>query len=120
MSGDSRINQNPTLSIVQILFMREHNRIAKELQKLNPQWSDEILFQEARRINIAQFQNIAYYGWFSAIVGVESFESLGYYYQPSGSEYSNDYNETLNPSIYNEFPSGVFRLLHTTIDGHLR
>jgi len=120
ISGDARINQNPTLSIVQILFIREHNRIASELQKLNPQWTDKILFQEARRINIAQFQCIAYYGWFFSIVGVKNLESLGFYYQPSGSEYANDYNDTLDFSIYNEFPSGVFRLLHTTIDGHLR
>ncbi|CAG9809436.1 unnamed protein product [Chironomus riparius] len=119
ISGDSRINQNPTLSVMQILFVREHNRIALELQKLNPHWSDEILFQEARRINIAEFQYIAYYGWFFSIVGVKNLESLGYYFQPSGSEYANDYNATLDFSIFNEFPSGVFRLLHTTIDGHL-
>ncbi|CAG9809434.1 unnamed protein product [Chironomus riparius] len=120
MSGDSRINMVPTLSILQILFVREHNRIALELLKINPQWSDEILFQEARRINIAQFQNIAYYGWFYSIVGEENMKSLGFFYQPTGSEYANDYDETVNPSIYNEFSGGVFRLLHTTIDGHLR
>ncbi|KAL7017804.1 hypothetical protein ACKWTF_010537 [Chironomus riparius] len=120
ISGDSRINQNPTLSIVQILFVREHNRIALELQKLNPHWSDEILFQEARRINIAEFQNVAYYGWFTAIVGAQNVDSLGFYYNPSGTEYANDYDETSDPSIYNEFPSGVFRLLHTTIDGQIR
>ncbi|XP_070491099.1 peroxidase-like [Chironomus tepperi] len=120
ISGDPRINQNPTLSIVQILFIREHNRIAKELRKLNPHWNDELLFQESRRINIAEFQSIAYYGWFTAIVGPENVNSLGYYYQPSGSEYANDYDKTIDPSIYNEFPSGVFRLLHTVIDGSLQ
>ena len=120
LSGDSRINQSPTLSVMQILFIREHNRIAMELQKLNPHWSDEILFQEARRINIAQFQNIAYYGWFDFIVNVKNLESLGFYYQPSGSEYANDYNQTLDLSVINEFTAGVFRLLHTTVSGHLK
>ena len=120
MSGDSRINMDPTLSIIQILFVREHNRIATELQKLNPHWSEETLFQEARRINIAEFQSVAYYGWFVAIVGAKNVGSLGYYYQPFGSEYADDYDQNINSSIYNEFPSGVFRLLHTTIDGHLR
>ncbi|CAG9809435.1 unnamed protein product [Chironomus riparius] len=120
ISGDPRINQSPTLSVMQILFIREHNRIALELQKLNPHWSDETLFQEARRINIAEFQYIAYYGWFYSIVGVKNLESLGYYYQPSGSEYANDYNATLDLSVMNEFTSGVFRLLHSTIDGRLR
>jgi hypothetical protein len=120
ISGDARINQNPTLSIVQIIFIREHNRIANELHKINPQWSDEILFQEARRINIAQYQCISYYGWFTSIVGVKNLKNLGFYYQPSGGEHATDYNETLELSVRNEFSAGVFRLLHTLIDGHLR
>ncbi|CAG9809437.1 unnamed protein product [Chironomus riparius] len=119
-SGDSRLNQNPELSIIHILFIREHNRIAKELQKLNPRWSDEILFQESRRINIAQFQNIAFYGWFTSVVGAKNVKTLGFFYQPSGNEYANDYDAKLDPSIYNEFTAGLFRLLHTMIDGHLR
>ena len=119
-SGDSRLNQNPDLSVVHILFIREHNRIAKELQKLNPRWSDETLFQEARRINIAQFQYIAYYGWLGLLIGSKNAKAFGFFYQPSGSDYANDYNETIDSSIYNEFSAGVFRLLHTIIDGHLR
>ncbi|XP_070490819.1 peroxidase-like [Chironomus tepperi] len=119
-SGDSRLNQNPELTIVHILFIREHNRIAKELQKVNPKWSDEILFQEARRINIAQFQYITYYGWLTAVVGGNNLKAMGFYYQPSGSEYANDYDPKIDSSVYNEFSAGSFRLLHSLIDGHLR
>ncbi|XP_070490690.1 peroxidase-like [Chironomus tepperi] len=119
-SGDNSINQTPALSVIQILFVREHNRLAMELKKVNPQWPDKTLFQEARRINIAQFQYIAFYEWFSSVLDEETIKSNGIEYQPSGSEYINNYNDTLDSGIYNEFSAGVFRLFHTDINGNLR
>ena len=35
---------------------RQHNRMARELGRLNPHWGDETLFQEARHINAALIQ----------------------------------------------------------------
>lgn len=32
------------------LFLREHNRLVKELHVLNSHWSSDILYQEARKI----------------------------------------------------------------------
>ncbi|KAG4066176.1 hypothetical protein HA402_014476 [Bradysia odoriphaga] len=46
----------PIGSIWPALFARNHNHLAERLSILNPHWNDEILFQEARRINIANFQ----------------------------------------------------------------
>jgi len=46
----------PIASIWPSLFARNHNNLALQLQRLNPSWNDETLFQEARRINIATFQ----------------------------------------------------------------
>ena len=61
--GDFRVNEQPNLAIIHTLFIREHNRIAKELKTLNSLWSDEILFQETKRIVNAQYQYITYNEW---------------------------------------------------------
>lgn len=44
-----------------IFFMREHNRIAEALYKINPCWKDDRLFKVARQINIATASNIFMY-----------------------------------------------------------
>lgn len=58
--GDGRINQTPTLAMLHTLMLREHNRVADILASLNPQWSDERLYQEARKIVVAEIQHITY------------------------------------------------------------
>ena len=55
-AGDERINEQPSLAVVHILFFREHNRIARELKRINPSWDDERLYMEARRILNAEYQ----------------------------------------------------------------
>jgi len=57
------------LSALQVIFFREHNRIAEELAKINPDWDDERLYQEARRILIAEWQIIVYRDYLPIIVG---------------------------------------------------
>ena len=51
------------LMTIHILLTREHNRIARFLHNLNPEWNDERLFQEARKIVIAHIQHITYNEW---------------------------------------------------------
>ena len=40
---------------MRIVLLRKHNHIADGLQSINHQWDDETTFQEARRINTAQY-----------------------------------------------------------------
>lgn len=42
------------------LLLRLHNYLCDELNCLNPEWDDERIYQEARRILIAMHQHITY------------------------------------------------------------
>lgn len=56
--GDPRTNQNPAMVTFGILLLRWHNVVAARVHRQHPDWSDEQLFQRARRIVIASLQVI--------------------------------------------------------------
>lgn len=56
--GGDRVNSTPFSAMMNTLFLREHNRIAGELDRQNPTWDDERVFQTARNIVIPIFIKI--------------------------------------------------------------
>ncbi len=68
LQGDSRATEQPQLTVMHTIWVREHNRVAKVLSGLNPTWSDESIFQEARRIVIAEIQHITYNEFIPALL----------------------------------------------------
>lgn len=117
MAGDARVNQNTQLTLLQVVLLREHNRIADALAKLNPHWDDETIFQEARRIAIAEHQHISYYEWLPIFIGVENSLKNRIIYNTKG--FVNDYSDSVNPTIINEHATAAFRFFHALIAGHL-
>ncbi|XP_071089127.1 myeloperoxidase-like [Haliotis cracherodii] len=118
LAGDHRVNENPTLQSMHTIFTREHNRIAKKLKALNCHWSDEITFQEARKIVGAIIQKITYDEYLPIIMGEEAMTKYGLPIG-SGSTYANVYNTTTDASIRNAFATAAFRMGHSMIHSHL-
>lgn len=52
-----------------LMNLHLHNHFAYGLASLNPDWNDERLFQEARRIAIAVYQHITYSEWIPLFLG---------------------------------------------------
>jgi prostaglandin-endoperoxide synthase 2 len=50
--GGERANSTIFTASVNTLFLREHNRLCTLLERANPDWNDERVFQTARNINI--------------------------------------------------------------------
>lgn len=72
LAGDIRANQQIGLTTMQILWVREHNRLADKLATVHPTWSDEQIFQRARAIVIGELQAITYNEYMPALLGREN------------------------------------------------
>jgi hypothetical protein len=109
-AGDVRANETTELSSLHTLFMRNHNRLAAALATQNPadfgltEWTDDTLYQEARKLNIAQYQNIVYNGYLPALLG------------PTAIAAYSAYSPTVDPSIANEFSTVAFRFGHSLLN----
>ncbi|GFO02363.1 chorion peroxidase [Plakobranchus ocellatus] len=56
LAGDARVNVFAGLSAFHTIFVRYHNKLCDRLLVLHPEYDDETLFQEARRIVVAVLQ----------------------------------------------------------------
>ncbi|XP_033618608.1 lactoperoxidase [Fukomys damarensis] len=112
LAGDSRASEQILLATSHTLLLREHNRLAQALKRLNPQWDGERLFQEARKILGAFMQIITFRDYLPIVLGGEMQKWIPPY---------QGYNESVDPRISNVFtfafrfghlevPSTIFRL----------
>ena len=106
LSGDVRTNEQVALTSMHVIFSREHNRIADKLAELNPHWSSEKIYQEARKIFGAVWQVIVYDSFLPHTAGPRGMQQLGEY---------KGYDSTINPGVSNSFATAAFRFGHSQI-----
>lgn len=114
MAGDNRVNQNPGLILLQTVLVREHNRIAEILATVNPTWNDRTVFEEARRVVIAQVQHITYSEYIPILLGENVARQLNL--MPlQGAQQTNNYDATLDSRVANEFAAAAGRFGHSMV-----
>lgn len=84
----------------------------KKIALLLPDWDDEKLYQEARRIVGAEIQHITFNEFLPLLIGRSALKANALLLQPQG--HCDAYDPRINPSIMNEFASAAYRL-HTLV-----
>ncbi len=117
IAGDVRSNEQIGLTAVHTLFVREHNRLADEIAA-DPNTAekaadaglsvDDYIYQTTRRIVGAQIQAITYNEFLPLLLGEGAIDPY------SG------YDDTVNPSISNEFSTAAYRVGHTMLSSELQ
>ncbi|NXM10532.1 DUOX2 oxidase, partial [Ploceus nigricollis] len=100
--GSAWGNENPFLQAESIAWFRYHNHLATALAQEHPAWSDEDLFQHARKRVIATFQSIVLYEWLPTLLGTQVPEYQGY-------------QQHLDPSLSPEFVAAAGQFLATMV-----
>lgn len=102
ITGDPRVMENPELTAVTTLFMREHNSWVDALKSQHPDWTATQLYNMAKSITTAEYQNIIYQEYLPVLIG----NVLGSY---------NGYDPTVNAQATQEFSTAAFRVGHSQI-----
>ena len=108
-AGEGRAAENPALTTIHTIFLREHNRVASLIAQQNPSLSDSEIYNQARRIVTAEFQSIVFGEFLPLLTGSKSLLGNG----NSGT----NYDPNVDPSITNEFSAAALRFGHTTVNG---
>lgn len=104
LAGDVRANENVELSAIHTLFVREHNQIASAIAAANPSFTDEQVFQNAKRIVVGEIQVVTYREFLPALLGAKALRPY------------EGYKPDVNPGIATEFSTAAYRIGHTLIN----
>jgi len=103
LAGDVRANEQVGLTAMHTLFVREHNRIARNLAARRPELSGDALYERARRLVGAEIQAITYREFLPALLG------------PGALAPYPGYRPEVDARIANEFSTAAYRFGHSAL-----
>ena len=107
VAGDVRANEQPGLTALHTLFVREHNRLADELRSENVVLTGDQIYHRVRQIVGAQLQVITYREYLPALLGPEAL-----------SQYQG-YDPEVDARITNLFATAAYRYGHSALSPFL-
>uniref|UniRef100_A0A1B6LPE8 Peroxidase n=1 Tax=Graphocephala atropunctata TaxID=36148 RepID=A0A1B6LPE8_9HEMI len=114
-AGDDRVNQNSGLTVLQIALLRLHNYLCDKLMVINPQWNDETLYHESRRILDAFINHVLYKHLLPIMLGEQYMHEKGLLVDNCCTCCINYHNPDINPSTITEFAGAAYRTFHSLI-----
>ncbi|XP_029656077.1 peroxidase-like protein isoform X2 [Octopus sinensis] len=112
-AGDRRVNEQMGLASLHTIFLREHNRIARQFNSMGLGWKDERVFQETKRIISAMIQHINYREFLPAILNRQFINFLNLNGPRRG--FHDIYDSTVDATIRNGFSTAAFRFGHSMV-----
>jgi Animal haem peroxidase len=107
MAGDVRATENPDLTALQTLFVREHNYQVDRLHEAHPTWIGDQLYENAKTIVTAEIANITYNEFLPHLLGPDAIAPY------------DGYDPDVDPRITEEFAGAVFRFGHSIVSADI-
>ncbi|XP_058056825.1 uncharacterized protein LOC131208190 [Anopheles bellator] len=100
-----RCQEPGAIGALHTVLLKEHNRVAERLARLNAEWSDTTLFYETRRIVMAQIQHITFNEFLPVVLGSQITENDDLRLE-SGRHYTG-YSSANRAGMFNEVAVGA-------------
>ncbi|XP_055996607.1 peroxidase-like protein [Ostrea edulis] len=113
VAGDHRPSETPTLTVPHITWLRRHNLIADALRHATGITDDETLFQEAKRIVIAQLQHVTFNEFLPGVLDDKHMNDFNLRSHPIG--HAEVYNRYIDPRTINAFGVAAYRMGHSLV-----
>jgi hypothetical protein len=107
LAGDPRAGENPDLTAMHVLLMREHNWHADRLTRAHKNWAAERVYQMARAIVAAEIQQITYTEFLPRLLGPRAIPPW------------QGHRATLDPTLSVEFAVAALRFGHSIVSENL-
>ncbi len=107
MAGDVRAQENPDLTALQTLFVREHNYQVDQLHKEHPNWSGDKLYEMAKAITTGEMVNITYTEFLPHLLGKDAIDPY------------HGYDPTVDARITEEFEGAAYRFGHSIVSDEI-